>query len=379
VHVAFFFGAGVSVPSGLPTAIEATKSILTLSPGKENAAFVDILSGLSRLYETDLSRQGMNRTPTGFISTGPAFKSTHPNYEDIHYICSEIGFWEQGRCDSVFVTSFIEKCGHELTSELLGNSNEERIVYLVENANAICDYIEDRIASSLRKPYQHGLDIISDFALDNTVSDISVFSLNHDNLLEQFLMREAIEYTDGFGDADGDVRWSDASVYKRGGPKTKIYKLHGAVNWYRFWKNGKLEIGHVDKIDLDSLTDAEGKIIRPIRSIPYFLTGKDKAFMYHSGFYNEVFFHFSSILKDINHVVMSGYSWGDFTINTFFEGWLDSSPQKRLIILHENVGDLENGSFTYKEGIRGWLKSGQIVVIPKWLCNTSAQEIIATR
>jgi len=303
VHLAFFLGAGVSVPSKLPTAIEATKSILNPTP---RTAYADILSGIARLYESDIKRQGVNRTPTGFVSTGPAFKSTEANYEDIHYICSEIGFWEQGRCDSVFVTSFIEKCGKQLTSELVGASDEERMIYLLDNANNICDYIEETIAASLRKHYRHGLSMISDFALDPSVSAVSVFSLNHDNLLEQLLTRESIDYIDGFGSPDGDVRWADESVYNSVATKTKIYKLHGAINWYRFWKNGRPAIGLVDKADPTCLIDATGRGIRPWRSIPYFLTGKDKAFMYHAGFYNDVFFRFSQTLKEINHIVMSG-------------------------------------------------------------------------
>ncbi|MDP2802751.1 MAG: SIR2 family protein [Phreatobacter sp.] len=377
LHLMFFFGAGVSVPSKLPTALEATTKIRTLDPLLNNQEHVRILEVLSKLFKKNMRRQGIFRRGSGFSFSGPAFRSNEPNYEDLFSLCSEIGFWGEGRCDNIFTSSFMHSGLNRIKDELVGGSKYEKMQYLSDKCNLICDYIEETISDSLDKQYQYGFESLLELIKYKKAKNISIFSLNHDVLIEQFLQSEGIDYADGFGPPDGDVRWANEGTYKAS--RVRIFKLHGAINWFRFWKDGITKIGMADRGKIANIIDLNGRRVVPLRHQASFLTGREKAIMYHYGIYNDVFYHFARNLKDVDHVIMSGYGWGDFTINTFFEGWLDSSKSKSLVILHEQPDSLRDGSFTYWQSYNAWQASGQIKLIRKWLCNTSASEILATR
>jgi hypothetical protein len=376
MDLVFFFGAGVSVPSGLPTAADVTHALLSVDADGQNAEQVLLLQSFYELYADQMSQQGMFLVGEDVSATGPAFKSVYATYEDIHSICSEIGFWELSLSESPMPYSFLKSLLTRIPSMADNRSEQRKLFDLCQKGNLLCDYIKLRLIKLLKKPYLKGFEAVGELTRRPDVRGISIFTLNHDTLLEEFLTHEGVPYSDGFEKIDGNVRWQNTSIYEKNGNKVDIYKLHGAVDWYRFRRNGKLEIGIACKNDIGALQDASGVKISPIRKLPWFLTGKDKSAMYHYGIMNDLFFRFAKKLQRTSTLIMSGYGWGDFTINSFIQGWLDSSNDKCLVLLHRDVNVLLNGSPTFAESYRGWEKKGQVKVIPNWLSEVTAAEII---
>lgn len=363
------------MPSGLPIAADVTKSLLSVDANGENFDQVRLLKEIYRLYKKHTSEQGISKFEEKLSAYGPSFKSRTATYEDVYVICSEMGFFSEGLAESPMIYPFMQKFSQ---SAGLG-SGRNGIFEAGQKGGVLCDYIVSRLVSLIRKPYVAGFEAISEMAQNAMVHEISVFTLNHDILLEQFLSREGVTYEDGFGAPDGDLRWPDTSVYENRSNKVKLYKLHGGVDWFRFRKNGKIEIGIVSKENVSNLFDSSGARRHPIRDLPWFLTGKEKSSMYHYDIFNDLFFSFAKKLNESKTIVMSGYSWGDFTINSFIQGWLDSSVSNRLVLLHrkDSVDSLIDGSKVLSEGYRAWQKKGQMRVISNWLSEMSAAEILA--
>jgi SIR2-like domain len=377
MDIVFFFGAGVSVPSGLPTASGVTNALLSIDTDRKNAEQVAILKAMYELYEAHMSGQGMFQNGDEIASTGPAFKSAFATYEDIHLICSEIGFWELGRSENPMVFSFLQSLADHLSTEEDRRPKSHKLFDLCQKGNMACDYIESKLVELLKRPYIAGFEAIGELARQSNVRGISIFTLNHDTLIEQYLSREGIMYSDGFGEVDGDLRWPDSGKYEDTANKVDIFKLHGAVDWYRFRREGKFEIGIATKDITSSLFDSKGAKLAPMRDLPWFLTGKDKSAMYHYGVLNNLFFRFAQTLKHSRRIVMSGYGWGDFTINSFIVGWLEASSDNRLILLHREIEVLLNSSDVFHEGYRGWVASGQVKVIPQWLSEVTGADVLA--
>jgi hypothetical protein len=74
--------------------------------------------------------------------------------------------------------------------------------------------IESTVASLLYCTDAKGLDLVSDLAMSDLVDELNIVTLNHDTLVEQVLAANGIDFSDGFGGPDGDVRWFEGGRSK---------------------------------------------------------------------------------------------------------------------------------------------------------------------
>jgi hypothetical protein len=203
--------------------------------------------------------------------------------------------------------------------------------------------------------------------------------LNHDLLLESLLTSatsEGITFCDGFTQRDGEVRFYDDRAFTDN-HRIRLLKPHGSINWYLFRKHS-----HDPSTDRHGIPDPgkgpwhakdkEGHWFDNLGGHPVFLIGANKAPRYAAGFFGMQVSWFRRFLGQTQRIVCSGYGWRDHGINDLLFEWLYSSPDHRLVLLHDRKrieADLLNNpgspwSFRYGE----LLKSGQLRVIPKWLC-----------
>lgn len=199
-------------------------------------------------------------------------------------------------------------------------------------------------------------------------------TLNHDTLVEQILDSNGIRYVDGFGQPDGDVRWGDDAVYENSSIHVRLFKLHGSVNWHTFLHEGLFKIAIFLGSDLGAAHDGAGKLLAASRG-PSFLSGINKSVSYNRGIYADIHFRFQEQLRKSNRMIMSGYGWGDTAINFQIENWLDRDRSHKLVLLHQHPDELLDNSLIMASGYNGWVRSGKLAVIDRWLSDVSLSDI----
>lgn len=372
-----FLGAGVSVPSHLPTAMELTDKLFSLpSLDDEETRRIRGLLKLLREYDTaDIGRVGLYQAGEGFRASGAIYRGGASTYEDLFYLCQQINLWCMGLSDNSQTTPFMESLERKAGELLNGASFDARMNDLAKLGRPACSYIESVAAQTLRQEYVAGFDLLLELALEPNIQELNIVTLNHDTLVEQFLSANEIEYVDGFGARDGDVRWSDDRVYENTNTRVRLLKLHGSVNWY------SLKHGNIPKTamllgnDLSCARDASGSELKAERLTPSFLSGLHKSVSYHRGFFADVHFRFLELLRRCNRMIMSGYGWGDTAINFQIETWIDSPRDNKVALLHTDPRQLSDRSVIMATSYEWWLRSGRLVAVEKWLADTSLSDL----
>lgn len=388
-----FLGAGVSAPSGLPTAAKLTDHILHGAYQHEGQGRFragrhpdpalrrnDLTQRIRRLlrmlikHDTrDIERVGYYPHHGGFRSSGAIFRGM-TTYEDIFFLCQQMRLWNVGLSDNSLTTPFMELIERRAHGLLSGRTVKARISDLATLAEYACYFIETVVADTLRQEYRAGFDLILELATSSTIEQLNILTLNHDTLVEQFLALHGVPFVDGFGEADGDVRWSDDRVYDAPNAHVRILKLHGSVNWYSFRRSDS-QTAILLGSNLADAKDASGKQLTPVFRRPSFLSGIDKATAYHRGIYADIHFRFYELLRSCDQMVMSGYGWGDTAINFQLDSWLDRSTRNTIILLHEQPEQLVERSLTMARAFDAWVRSGQLICIKSWLCNVLLHDL----
>src|SRR6185295_2461066 len=153
--------------------------------------------------------------------------------------------------------------------------------------------------------------LILELAASPTVTQLNIVTLNHDTLVEQLLASGGVPVIDGFGAADGDVRWYDDECYDTPDGKVRLYKLHGSIDWYEFLRSGGPCRAVLRGSTPHEAHDASGALLTPTLRLPSFLAGGSKEAWYQHGHYADIHFRFHELLRRCDRMVMSGYGWGD--------------------------------------------------------------------
>jgi len=391
MQLILFLGSGVSRKSGLPLVADLMSSILTGAyhqdgynhfsagdqpdPNAEDATprIRRLLELLKEHDENDIKRVGYS--PSMDRSSGAIFRSQESTYEDLFYLCEQMRLWSLGLVDSSLVTPLMEIIERSSGELLKGGSTLARISDLGSLAQQACFFIESVVAGELNSTRIVGLDLILELASAPYIECLNIVTLNHDTLVEQFLDENRVDFIDGFGERDGDVRWYKDTVYDAGSPKVRVFKLHGSIDWYSFPVDGRLKSAIFRGTEVETIVDGQGAQLIPQYRRPSFLTGISKAVAYQRGIYADMHFRFHQLLRECSHILMSGYGWGDTAINFRIDTWLDQNRKNNIILLHENPEELVERSMVMAVGYDAWTNSGQLTPIPKWLSETSLSDL----
>lgn len=215
---------------------------------------------------------------------------------------------------------------------------------LVEIFNyLIIDTLSIRLSDEdLVKEYSAFLEFLESY------TQLRVFTLNHDLLLEHLFTLTGKEYTDGFI-TEGSPLLGDDEIRQPAfndafsGP-IHIRKLHGSAGLYRYpagidgggviYRTGEIiyfkPTSHSNK-HTSRRTDALGKVIQSLNldPSPKFITGKNKeALIEKDPMYSALYSAFVKELASKNDLLIIGYSYGDDHINKVIER---NSPFARVI------------------------------------------------
>ncbi len=393
IKLLLFLGAGVSVPSGLPTAANLTDRILhgayhhegkgIYAPGRHSDPLLradDLTCRIQRFlrllnkHDTrDIKRVGYYPVRRGFRSSGAIFRSS-TTYEDIFFLCQQISLWNIGLSDNSLTTPFMEYIERRAQGLLSGRSIKARMSDLATLGQRACYFIESVVAETLRQEYRAGFDRILELAISPQIEQLNIITLNHDTLVEQFLAAKRVEFVDGFGERDGDVRWSNDHVYDGPDVHVRLLKLHGSINWYSFGDSAS-RTAILSGVHLEAIKDGKGRLLEPMLRRPSFLSGINKATAYQRGIYADIHFRFHELLRSCDHMVMSGYGWGDTAINFQLDSWLDRCRRNTIVLLHENPEQLVEKSLVLASAYDGRVRSGQLVCIKSWPSDVSLLEL----
>lgn len=163
---------------------------------------------------------------------------------------------------------------------------------------------------------------------------VHVFTVNYDVVMEQFLERNTLQFTDGF-----DLNWNPAK-FLDDRYEAYLYKLHGSVTWYQA-PNGtalKLPIRMVQPRFLL----ATGGMAQPLMLYP-------AQKWVNSGVYLRLLSLLHETLAECDYVFVVGYSFRDDHFVRAFQEAAWANPKLRIILVGPHAEDV------YEERLR-WVQ-----------------------
>lgn len=387
--ILFFFGSGVSFPSGLPSANEITNKILigewnrhtdsNFYPGRNtNPVFaknditpkIQIFLKFIKEYADEYFAKRM---------IGEA------NYEHIYFIVNQLHNELTFESDNPALKPFIQFIENKFDFE----NNKEFFEYdkpigfkdLVWRSE---DFINCVIWQSLYSENDPiGFELITEILNFNKNLNLDIATLNHDLILEKYLDNNSITFFDGFSEPNGDFCYFTPNNYSKCIQRIKLYKLHGSLNWYRlrtFDENKKLTTDFYAKLVGNNhwnVQDKEGNFLgNTLESYPIFLSGTgNKLSAYNSGIIKFIHLEFDEVLIKHDLMIMSGYGWNDKGINIRLMEWIMTSDQRKLIILHEDPESIKKSRSAMWHRYDDLVKWGRLIPINKWMSDTKLDDI----
>lgn len=344
-HIVFFFGAGVSRPSGMPSVDDITQKVLDAPlVYTENKRYVfpeSVESNPNIGPPRDTSEEHVGKVQ-GFINT--IWKHAHTvlsqfdrpvTYEDLYSMCGQVvSDQEPKKLDTNPVEPAVRPFSKILQEEgilLHDDDNPQRDLF--DTANEAQFLISGVVRELLSDSPDHirGLDPLLDAIDDPEVDRVTIVTLNHDLLLEQLLEQSLDEGENGVVDGfervkDGVRRYKPKLLFDVTAEVTLI-KPHGSINWY--YDRG--EDGHFSFSSIPPNPDQESF---DLHYEPSILSGYQKEENYTGGIFGDMVDAFLQALHDTNTVIESGFGWTDNGMYNHLHRYLNWNEQNQLLLLH---------------------------------------------
>jgi hypothetical protein len=391
IKLTLLLGSGISTPVGMPSTKEITKKVLF---GEGIMRHPD---GVYRLGKPMYAHMGepdeyvprvvkfLNRLKVEIDLYYLYQTERFTNYEDLHYVADQIYDSETGNYDNPTVKPFIDKIITDIVPYLVDEENEIKPKWQLRDlAWEAMNYITDVVWHLLSREPTHIdlLNSIKDACLDDQVSDVDIFTLNHDTVLEQCLIPNGIKFIDGFGEPlKNEIRYWDPELFKKGDFKVRLFKLHGSVNWFWFGASNGINInesiGISLKTDIQHTESPQGKSQISISPRPLLLVGSfNKMLRYLSWIYADLYNLFLHSLCHTHRLVVCGYGFGDTGINLRISDWIKSSSDHRIIVIHPEPETLKKTARgVIINGWGEWINPNKLTIIKKRIEETSWQDI----
>ncbi|MFA0402105.1 SIR2 family protein [Vibrio sp. 10N.222.52.C12] len=204
----------------------------------------------------------------------------------------------------------------------------------------ICSEIVKKLDVSLPNPNTPYHDLCTWIGSIDRKSPIELFTTNYDLLLEEALEDEEIPYFDGFVGSKKsffDLKAVEDNLIPA--HWSRLWKIHGSINWYQTEKSGKKSVFRSSEIKYD-----ESHLIYPShlkyeesRKMPY-LALIDQLSRF--------------VRKKSSLLILSGYSFNDGHLNDTIVNALKANPTGMVLgLLHDNYND-DEGKERYPEAYR---------------------------
>lgn len=383
IRVAFLFGSGASIGAGAPNTADLTHAVLSGDGyarhsdgtylkgrplyGEKCDSHVPHLASFLRWLASHLSH----------YYEGTAGRA--PTYEDLYYVTEQIYAEEAGDLDNPLVVEGQRDIHHSLSECAERISPCSRSGARVNVATSeILNYITWVVATELDRQYGTAdyLSFIDEARSSTPSSHLSVFTLNHDHLLEDYLTSRQIPIIDGFGSAVNSVRYWDPRHLLVSHAGCAVLKLHGSIRWFRFRPDGgdwwDESVGLPLTSDIHHTLAPDGRRQHAINFRPLLLIGTfNKIPDYTGGVFVDLFAQLRRRLDQADALVVSGYGFGDKGINSQIIEWVYRARGRRIVLVHPEPGKLRAAA---RGAVRNkwytWLENGLLR-----LCESTAEQI----
>lgn len=405
MRVAFLCGAGISVAAGLPSTAQITQQVLSgegvvshtsgnycfrappyAHMGREDQYVPRVCGFLKILKDVCDPFYYVDESARGKREYYKLFGRHETNYEDLYCMASQIHDSDVGEYENPALQPLVDRirslqefrsvCAHR-KGDTRHDWNE--VVLSME----CCHYIEWMVSCMLgRDPRDDApLAVFHEASRDPAIEFLDVYTLNHDTVLDKFLERNGIPYVDGFGPADPAVRYWDPGRLDSATERVRLFRLHGAVDWFRFpahkadW--GSRFVGIPVKGGLWHSRNPNGEPQRVLSGQPEILVGTlNKLLKYTTGIFADLHFRFYRNLEDTDRLVVCGYGFGDKGINTRLLDWVHSADSRRAVVIDPRLWDLR---WTARGAVRrpwlGLAREGKLRLIGKGIQDVTWPEI----
>ena len=379
-----FFGSGISKPSGMPMCDKITSELFTRQwhrhtdglfypgPGGLKPDGLDIAASVQAFLGV------LRKSASAYLASR---KAGSDNYEHLFSLAQIIEDELAGESHNPALGDFVERIGRE--TETLAKSfsaaswSVTRNDQLASLARECQVFIESVVRTQLgadTKPvgYRAFASLLHEVG---RFEHIDVVTLNHDLLLDRVMDLESVPYVDGFSTRDGEIRFFDdhaISAHER----IHLIKPHGAINWHSFRQRPNDSSSDRHGIPDSGVSawyakNGSGNRFDNLNGNPVFLTGINKAVRYSTGIFGKQVSWFRHSLEQTKRVVCSGYGWRDDGMNDLLFELLYAARDHRLVVLHDGKQidhDLLTPPSPWSFRYHDLKASGQLKVIPKWLC-----------
>ncbi|MFB0515475.1 MAG: hypothetical protein ACETWG_02585 [Candidatus Neomarinimicrobiota bacterium] len=295
------------------------------------------------------------------------FSTGNVNYEDVFSYASEV----RRQLDNE--KSPMHKAAKEIDDQIRGKYGGYDGTISPENYSLLRRYIrhiaremilnaEDQIKSGNDPSLNDYLSKYGSIISMLSSGGLDIFTLNHDNLLEEIFSRQEIAFEDGFQRLPRqDICTWDLNFFK-GDTKVRLFKLHGGSDWLRLYQSVPDSPGVGELVPL--FYDENGQpfmvVAGPQRSTDYYkvmnirkvinehrlsskkydienadgmiLVGKsDKFYSYAYPPYLHLLSMFAEELEKRDKIIVAGYGFGDDAINRNIDEWQSKAPTSRQV------------------------------------------------
>ncbi len=361
MKVTFLLGSGISIPAKLPSIGQLTIAILSgegLIVQWDGRRVARIGDRPRSEYEENEGREKVRRIlifldwlKVQANSRYAEIAERWVNYEDLAYLAGQISDDLADEYENPALQPFVRKALIDLRGLFPGAAPRTVRKKLRELAGLTVDYIRQVVALQLNQAPSDTsyLQIFADACQDPLVSEVNLFTLNHDTLLEEFLKMNGVKVIDGLreaGNGDGSCRWDPLAFDAPNGERrVNLFKLHGSVNWFRWGpKRGISQ----DKVFCEN-ADRDGRFVGTYKAQdpnewlyeqvlesegPRLLAGTfNKILDYNSEVFLELHHRFHRALQDCQTLVVCGYGFGDKGVNTRIAEWRHRPSKPKLLII----------------------------------------------
>lgn len=339
-RIGFLFGAGVSLAAGAPSTKDLTDLVLQGRGVRRhtggcyfipNQPLPD-LGGEQCVERIRCFVQFLAEHANRFFREQKRNRRT-ANYEDIHYLASQLADAVE-EYENPAVEALLRSARSEFAqAPFRGHAAFEPNDIFKESRN----YIKSVVSEALFRveSVKNHLDQLVQANRDDSISRVEVVSLNHDLLIERTLKQNGVQLATGFTKLSEYLLQWNRDEFARSRSKVRLNKLHGSVDWIslrtqdRRWRTCIVTCG-----DISMAKDPRGHGIDTWDPVPEILVGTfNKMLEYTMGIYADLFCAFRVALRQLDKLVVAGYSFGDKGVNAALSEWIRENQRRRIMIV----------------------------------------------
>lgn len=348
MKVQLLLGSGVSIPSGVPSVDDITKSLLNSTWSRD--PFIRYQQGECS-WSTNTSR--FSASPEQYLLSkvrdinDSIHKQSHfgrsTTYEDVMFLILLMRSRILGREIPLRVQRLLgEKEFIELKKQLAkAIANYEacslgKTVREVEFLDLCERFIHEAVRNLLSKEVKPiGLEFVEQIVMDKELHSLTIATLNHDTLMEDFLSSRSIAYDDGFETTDSHNHFAPRHLLTG---KVRLLKLHGSIDWFEDDEGNVVRCDEGNELQLRDKND-------PFRLPFRFLCGSEnKTDLYEDEPFITIHSQWSRLLEEAELMVISGYGGCDAKINDAIRNFVQVYVGK-VVILHQEAELIEERIF----------------------------------